>query len=200
MFGSTPPPTAQIDKPSERTAVVTEESMSGKTTKVYLAGPLGFTDAGRLYHEQVISVRLRAEGFDLLDPWPPAGKKIGGVQQSVLKGRMLEEALRRVNYEVGADNDAMIAKCDCVLAVLDGSDVDSGTASEVGYAKALAKPIIGLRSDLRMTADNLATAINLQVAYFVLSSGGAIVKTLDDAVRALRMVVSLGSSDAGHSE
>jgi nucleoside 2-deoxyribosyltransferase len=39
---------------------------------------------------------------------------------------------------------------DCVLAGLDGSDVDSGTAWEVGYAYAQRKTVFGLRTDNRL--------------------------------------------------
>lgn len=42
-----------------------------------------------------------------------------------------------------------IEKCDAVVAILEGPDADSGTAYEVGYAAALKKPIIGVRTDFR---------------------------------------------------
>ena len=42
---------------------------------------------------------------------------------------------------------------DLVVAVLDGSDVDSGTAFEVGYAHALGIPVIGIRTDYRENQD-----------------------------------------------
>lgn len=37
-----------------------------------------------------------------------------------------------------------------MLAILDGQDVDSGTAAEIGYAFARRKPIVGYRGDLRV--------------------------------------------------
>lgn len=36
-----------------------------------------------------------------------------------------------------------------MVAVLDGADVDSGTAWEIGYAYAKGKPVLGLRTDFR---------------------------------------------------
>ncbi len=36
-----------------------------------------------------------------------------------------------------------------VVAVLDGVEVDAGVAFEIGYAKAIGKPIIGLKTDYR---------------------------------------------------
>jgi nucleoside 2-deoxyribosyltransferase len=46
-------------------------------------------------------------------------------------------------------NEAAIEKSDIIVAVVDGADVDSGTAWEIGYAYARGKPILGLRTDFR---------------------------------------------------
>ena len=61
-----------------------------------------------------------------------------------------------------------------VLAVLDGTDVDSGTAAEIGYAFAKGRPILGYRGDFRLSADNEGSTVNLQVEYFITASGGTI--------------------------
>ena len=66
-----------------------------------------------------------------------------------------------------------------MVAVLDGPDVDSGTAAEIGFASALGKPIVGYRSDLRLSGDNEGTTVNLQVEYFVRKTGGTIVLYLN---------------------
>ncbi len=42
-----------------------------------------------------------------------------------------------------------VRDCDVVVAVLDGPDADSGTAFEAGYAYALGKPVVGVRTDYR---------------------------------------------------
>ncbi|HUT35149.1 MAG TPA: nucleoside 2-deoxyribosyltransferase [Planctomycetota bacterium] len=42
-----------------------------------------------------------------------------------------------------------VRDCDAVVAVLDGADADSGTCFEAGYAYALGKPIVGVRTDYR---------------------------------------------------
>ena len=44
---------------------------------------------------------------------------------------------------------AGLERCDVVVAVLDGPDADSGTAFEMGYAYALGKPVVGVRTDFR---------------------------------------------------
>ncbi len=42
-----------------------------------------------------------------------------------------------------------VRAADVVVAVLDGPDVDSGVAFEMGYAYALGVPVVGLRTDFR---------------------------------------------------
>jgi nucleoside 2-deoxyribosyltransferase len=74
--------------------------------------------------------------------------------------------------EIGGNNRAGIDSADMVLAVLDGTDVDSGTAAEIGYAFGKGKPIRGCRGDFRLFADNDGSMVNLQVEYFIRQSGG----------------------------
>ena len=47
----------------------------------------------------------------------------------------------------------MIEKCDLVVAILDGADADSGTSVEIGYAYANKKPVVGVRTDFRISED-----------------------------------------------
>ena len=87
--------------------------------------------------------------------------------------------------EIGKNNQSAIDSCHGVLAILDGADVDSGTAAEVGYAFAKGKKIIGYRGDFRLSSDNEGCTINLQVEYFTRRSGGVITFSLVESIRAL---------------
>ena len=49
--------------------------------------------------------------------------------------------------KIGENNRRAIDVADRVLAVLDGADVDSGTAAEIGYAFAKGKPTYGYHLD-----------------------------------------------------
>ncbi len=156
---------------------------------LYLAGPLGFTEPGRRYHESVLLPAVVAAGFEPLDPW--------AVDQAVLDVFALplgdpkrRDALPAANRAVGLRNAELIQHCAAVLAVLDGNDVDSGTAAEIGYAAALAKPVVGLRTDFRPSGDNEATVVNLQVEWFIEASGGGIEPALDLALT--RVATALG--------
>lgn len=159
--------------------------------KLYLAGPLGFTDAGRLYHETVLLPAVVAAGFEPLDPWD-VDAAVAEVFDMPRGDRRRAELLPEVNREVGRRNAWMIQECAGVLAVLDGADVDSGTAAEIGYAAALRRPVVGLRMDLRITGDNEATVVNLQVEWFIVESGGRLAADLDDAI--VGLVELLGSA------
>jgi len=153
--------------------------------KFYLASPLGFATATRAFMAEMEDA-LTAAGVAFVNPWSsgfgPAFAEAGGI----VDGAERAVALGQVNTAVGRTNAESIQACDGVLAVLDGVDVDSGTASEIGYAFALGKRIYGLRTDSRLTGDNAGTVVNLQVQYFIEASGGRIVRDLAAAVALLR--------------
>ena len=46
-------------------------------------------------------------------------------------------------------NKLALESSDLIVAIIDGADADSGTAWEMGYAFALGKPVIALRTDFR---------------------------------------------------
>jgi nucleoside 2-deoxyribosyltransferase len=83
-----------------------------------------------------------------------------------------------LNAKIARANTDAIETCDIVFAVLDGADVDSGTAAEIGYAYARGKTILGYRGDFRLSADNEGSIVNLQVEYFIDRSGGFIISSI----------------------
>ena len=159
--------------------------MSAKA-RIYMAGPLGFSEAGRHFHDSVLVRFVRRLGFTVLDPWRLTDRrKIEGVQR-MLYGAKKREAWRKLNREIGRNNRRAIDDAHGVVAVLDGPDVDSGTAAEIGYAFARGKLIVGYRGDFRLSADNEGSVVNLQVEYFIRESGGAIVDRYKDLRPSLR--------------
>jgi nucleoside 2-deoxyribosyltransferase len=158
--------------------------------RVYLASPLGFSEAGRHFYTGVLVPYLRRLGYEVVDPWTltEAGK-IQAVQ-SMAYGPAKRDAWRRLNLEMGATNRAAIDAAGAVVAVLDGADVDSGTAAEIGYAFARGKLIVGYRGDFRLSADNEGGTVNLQVEYFIRASGGTIVDRYEDLGESLRTLAA----------
>jgi nucleoside 2-deoxyribosyltransferase len=150
---------------------------------VYVASPLGFNEPGRYWATEVLLPALAAAGWAVLDPWVDETGVVA-TTASLPPGPARLEALRQMSRTIGARNRRLLADAAAVLAVLDGPDVDSGTAAEIGWAAARGTPVIGLRTDFRL-AEHEAAPVNLQVEDFILTSGGVLVTSLAAAVVAL---------------
>ena len=118
--------------------------------KAYIAGPL-FSDAERAFNLQLEAV-CRAAGFETFLPQrdapvlgPSNGKDVFG-------------------SELRANEDA-----DVIVANLDGMDVDSGTAWEIGYAVARGKSIIGIRTDWRRFSPHERVNLMIEESSFIVS-------------------------------
>ena len=148
--------------------------------KVYLASPLGFAASTRPYMDE-LERALAATGMDVINPWKSDFSAAFQRANAIADHAERVAALGRVNAEVARKNEESIRASDMVLAVLDGVDVDSGTASEMGFAFALGKRVHGLRTDTRLIGDNEGSVINLQVQYWIEASGGTLVRTLAEA-------------------
>lgn len=144
--------------------------------RCYIASPLGFTESGRHYYDQVYLPALAAV-VEPVDPWSLA--QPWEIEQAITAGRE-----REVFLEIGRRNSEAIRSCPLLAANLDGQEADSGTSAEVGFAAALGLRCFGLRTDLRQSGE-AGMAVNLQVESFIVQSGGRIVESLDDLVRAL---------------
>ena len=102
--------------------------------KVYFAAPL-FTQQERRWNRQVAEA-LAAE-LDCEVTLPQDFARDGRKNDPRHFGEIFRFCLQGVE------------RCDVVVAVLDGADADSGTAFEMGYAFALGKPVVGVRTDFR---------------------------------------------------
>ena len=102
--------------------------------RVYLAGPL-FSEAEREFNQRLKALLAR-EGYSVFLPQEDSNEKIHTHNQ-------------REKKKIFKENLHAIKECDLVVAVLDGADVDSGTAWEIGYAHAIQKPVIGIKTDFR---------------------------------------------------
>ena len=149
--------------------------------KIYLAGPL-FSDAERNVLDTV-AARLRAEGFDVFVPHE----------------QFAEQKFMRSDGDAAADavyavDLAGVMGANAVLAWLDGTQADDGTAVEIGIFSRLAaqdparyKGIIGLSTDMRVARRKglvPADGINLFLVGAIRASG-EVVWSVDEAVAAL---------------
>jgi nucleoside 2-deoxyribosyltransferase len=150
--------------------------------KLYLASPLGFSPENSAYLGR-IKEQIASQGLEIFDPWEQ--KQFATAIEGALKELVYLErvaAFKKVASQIGSCNEGGIRGADIVLAVLDGAEVDSGTASEVGFAAALGKRCYGLRSDLRDTGDFVGIPFNLQVLHFLELSGGRLFRSIADIV------------------
>ncbi len=145
---------------------------------LYLAGPLGFSEAGRQFLYSTLIPVIAECGQTVVDPWSLTASSEIDTVSAMPPGEARRRAWMALNNRIAKRNHEALDRCDAVLAVLDGADVDSGTAAEIGYAFAVGKQISGYRSDFRLAGDNEGAVVNLQVEYFVRMSGGRIVASV----------------------
>lgn len=136
-------------------------AMEGPRCSVYVASPYGFAKSTAVFMKDQFYRAIKKGGCTIIDPW------------------RYDPAKLPPPMELGKLNAQDIEKADGVIAALDGVDVDSGTAAEIGYASALKKRIIGYRGDLRRSGEHPSVKVNLQVEYFIRANGGTIVETLE---------------------
>jgi nucleoside 2-deoxyribosyltransferase len=183
---------ARLGSPNFQDALGRRDWIGEISVRIYTAGPLGFSEAGRAFHENIILPALRKFGHEPLDPWKLTSQAKIDAAKALPYGMKRRDAWRELNGEMGGNNRAAIDECDMVFVVLDGTDVDSGSAAEVGYAFAKGKPILGYRGDFRLSADNEGSTVNLQVEYFIRQSGGDIIAQIADLEDALKKIAAKG--------
>lgn len=144
--------------------------------RCYIASPLGFTEAGREYYTSTYLPAL-AQVIDPVDPW-------AAVHAEEIARAADDGTLRSLWLAVGRGNFDLISGCSLLVAYLDGQEIDSGTAIELGYASALGVRCFGIRTDLRQAGEE-TMAVNLQVEAAVAHSGGAVIDSLEALVGAL---------------
>ena len=96
--------------------------------RIYFAGPL-FTTGERDFNT-ALADRVRGAGHDV---WLPQDQEINAYNPA----NIFRNDVDHVDW------------AEAVVGIMDGSDPDSGTAWEIGYAYAKGMPIILLRTDFR---------------------------------------------------
>lgn len=101
------------------------------TAQLYFAAPL-FTQAEEEFNQRIAD-SLESLGYTVFLP------------QKACKNEPISSILTICRQGLDASS--------VVLAILDGSDADSGTCWECGYAVAKGIPVIGVRTDIRNSGD-----------------------------------------------
>ncbi len=130
--------------------------------RLYLAAPL-FSEAERSFNTSVARL-LNTHLFEVHLP-QEAG------DDSDTRGTREQERLFNLNKTALEDSDI-------IIAVVEGADVDSGTAWEMGYAFALGKPVIALRTDFRRVGHHEHVNLMLEQSAKVVGSTGELLAAL----------------------
>lgn len=126
--------------------------------KIYLAGPL-FSEAERAWMSAL-------KGRILL-----IGAKLGSDVEVLWPWEFISEAEvidlgKKAGVEVFRRCKAHLESADILVAMLDGSQVDDGTAWEIGYYFALKKGrIIGIRTDFRRAGETEGAKVNAMIEF-----------------------------------
>ncbi len=131
-----------------------------------------------MFHYEKIIPEIKKLGFEIFDPWTVVPQEEIDSILGLPEGEEKKKALKKLNKDLFDGDIKALKSCDGVLAVLDGVDVDSGTASEIGIAYSLGKPVLGYRGDFRLSSENVGVTVNLFVEGCIRESGGEIVKEL----------------------
>lgn len=112
--------------------------------KIYLSGPL--FSAGEIAWGERLMAHLRDRLLDTEIIWPheivPDGTEPEGIFQA---------------------NREALDECDLMVAILDGAQVDDGTAWEIGYFFGQDKKILGIRTDFRRAGESDGSRVNLMI-------------------------------------
>lgn len=114
--------------------------------KIYLAGPL-FSIAEKMFNKTFAALlEKEIDGATVILPQLQA--------ESILGDSDFENKVYRYCRE-------MAETCDVTVALLEGSDADSGTCVEIAFAKKSNRKVIGIRTDFRTLEDN---GLNIMVS------------------------------------
>ena len=108
--------------------------------KIYIAGPL-FNVHEKKYLEDIAEV-LESADFDCFLPH----RDQIGIDPEELKNNDMSQATKDIIFQT--DIEALEA-ADLVVALVTGQDIDSGTASEIGFMYANNKPVLAITAEER---------------------------------------------------
>jgi nucleoside 2-deoxyribosyltransferase len=112
--------------------------------KIYLSGPL-FSRGEIAWGERVRSfLKDRLENAEII--WP----------HEIVPCHAGPEQIFQANVQA-------LLECDIMVAMLDGPQVDDGSAWEVGYFFMQGKKILGIRTDLRRAGESDNSRVNLMI-------------------------------------
>ena len=113
-----------------------------------MAGPL-FSSSEKRFNEE-IDCQLRNMGFDTFLPQRDGYEKAQYIEKIESEDSVTKKkALVKLNASIFSKDIQEIKSCDILLIVLDGRVPDEGACVELGFAFALGKKCIGIKTENR---------------------------------------------------
>ena len=126
--------------------------------KIYLAGPL-FSEAEQNW--------LRRTKRRIVELANQLNKKVDVVwPYELISDEEINSFGAKAKSEISSRCTAHLEISDILVALLDGSQVDDGTAWEIGYffaKRPVGSPIIGIRTDFRNAGDTHYSKVNAMI-------------------------------------
>lgn len=123
-------------------------SLNNMIKKIYIAGPL-FNVHEKKYLEEIAEV-LEGADFECFLPH----RDQTGIDPEELKNNEMSQATKDIIFQTDIE---ALKEADLIVALVTGQDIDSGTASEIGFMYANNKPVIAITAEERRYR-NLFTA------------------------------------------
>jgi len=137
-----------MDRSARSTEVFTQTDGVIHDMRIYFAAPL-FNDAERQYNREVVEL-LEAEGHSVFLPQRDGIESLASLIETDPEVSNERDAMRRI-FELDYSE---IREADVVTALLDGQIPDEGVAVEIGLAYAHDIPVVGLKTDIRVHAQD----------------------------------------------
>jgi nucleoside 2-deoxyribosyltransferase len=160
-------------------------------TSVFISAAL-FSAVEREYNDRITEA-LRENGYEVFLPQRASDRvRAENPERPGEDPVAHRELIGRLTFDACLDG---IKSSDLLIALLDGTDVDSGTAWEIGYAYAKGIPVLGVRSDKRTTQRgpvNIMIAYTLRQALYFDDPSISISQLIDQILSAVKSVLPVG--------
>ena len=146
---------------------------------IYVAGPL-FSQAERDFLIRMTEELSRVTGLDPLNDFFLPHRDAGDV------------GIAGTRVDIFSKDLTMLDEASIVVALLDGPDVDSGTAVEIGYAFAKRKKVFGLLTDFRAYDKRGEKSAKMNnMVWGVCEKGQTIFRSLDEVAEAVKQHIAM---------
>lgn len=115
-------------------------SLDNMIKKIYIAGPL-FNVHEKKYLEDIAEV-LEGADFDCFLPH----RDQTGIDPEELKNNEMSQETKDIIFQTDIE---ALKGADLIIALVTGQDIDSGTASEIGFMFANNKPVLAITAEER---------------------------------------------------